>query len=134
MKQKISLFSVQGKICMDLLVLFHGFCCPCLTSSVSGTQSVHKVIAEIEAWNVINHNYHNSRCTYLALNLCLSRDSFCCINFDFSDNFVSKNSSQILNFTSWHCNGVNLVSSVIDHYRNTITYHNALCLSLQNFA
>ena len=29
--------------------------------------------------------------------------------FDFSDNFLSKNSAQIQNFTSWHYRGVNLV-------------------------
>ena len=28
--------------------------------------------------------------------------------FDFSDNFVSKNSAQMHNFTSWHCRGASL--------------------------
>ena len=28
--------------------------------------------------------------------------------FDFSDNFVSKNSAQMYNFTSWHCRGASL--------------------------
>ena len=30
-------------------------------------------------------------------------------SFDFSHNFAFKNSSQIQNFTSWHCRGVKLV-------------------------
>ena len=39
--------------------------------------------------------------------------------FDFSGNFVSRNSAQIQNFTRWHCRGVNLVDcSVICIERN----------------
>ena len=40
--------------------------------------------------------------------------------FDFSDNFVSKNLAQMQNFTSWHYRGVNLVDcSVLSIERNS---------------
>ena len=33
--------------------------------------------------------------------------------FDFSDNFVSKNSAQMQNFPNWHCREVNLVDCIV---------------------
>ena len=56
---------------------------------------------------------YNISCLELVLYLGVSK-------FDFSDNFVSKNSVQIQNFTSWHRRGVNLVDCSV-----SCTKHNS---------
>ena len=65
----------------------------------------------IAAWNVINHIYHNYKS-------CLERRALVGTHsgvskFDFSDNFGSKISAQIQNFTSWYWRGVNLVDGIV---------------------
>ena len=70
-------------------------------------------INKIKAWNVINHN------TLLGTRALIGTPSGVS-KFDFSDNFVSKNSAQIQQFTSWHCRVINLVDcSVLCTERNS---------------
>ena len=70
-------------------------------------------INKIKAWNVINHN------TLLGTRALVGTPSDVS-KFDFSDNFVSKNSAQIQQFTSWHCRVINLVDcSVLCIERNS---------------
>ena len=63
---------------------------------------------KIKGWNVINHNYHNYMHVSLGTRALVGTLSGVS-RFDFSDNFVAKNSAQIQTFTSWYCGGVNLV-------------------------
>ena len=61
-----------------------------------------QLIKKIKAWIVTNHNYQNCiSCLELVLYLVGTPSGVS--KFDFSDNFVSTNSAQIQNFTSWHC-------------------------------
>ena len=67
-----------------------------------------QLITKIKAWNVINHNYIS----------CLEGRALVgtpsgVSKFDFSNNFGSKISAQMQNFTSWHCRGVNLVDGIV---------------------
>ena len=73
-----------------------------------------QLINRIKAWIAINHNYHNNSISCLELVLYLGVSKF-----DLSDNFVSKNSVQIQNFTSWHRSGVNLVDSSVSCTKQT---------------
>ena len=61
-----------------------------------------------KAWNVINHNYHDYISCFHGT-CALVGTPFGVSKFDFVDNFLSKNSAQLQNCTSWNCWGVNLV-------------------------
>ena len=51
----------------------------------------------MKVWNVVNHNYHNY-ISWLEPMFVLVGTPSGVSKFDFSDNFVSKNSAQIQNF------------------------------------
>ena len=79
----------------------------------------------MKVWNVINHNYHNNLHISVGTRALVGTPSGVS-KFDFSDNFVSKNSAQIQNFTSWHCSGVNLVDCsvlCIDRFAHLNDYY-----------
>ena len=96
---------ISTKLNTKTLCTFFSFASVILKNIEAYNQAAYK------AWNVINHNYHN----YIS---CLRRRALFetpsgVSKFDFSDNFGSKISAQVQNFTSCHCRGVNLVEGSV---------------------
>ena len=80
--------------------------------SLKTLQLINRIKAWIAILLTIITTIYSISCLELVLYLGVSK-------FDFSDNFVSKNSVQIQNFTSWHHRGVNLVDSSVSCTKQT---------------